>query len=99
MILLFDIGNTNIELGIVKNDEIIKTYRFETNTKLTEDDYYQKINTSLNQYLKVENIEGAIISSVVPQLDYVFLHLIEKYYDIKPFIVKPGLKSGLKIMI
>lgn len=99
MIILFDIGNTNIVLGICKNEKIIKTYRFVTNPKLTEDDYYQKINSSLKEHLLNEMIEGSIISSVVPQLDFIFLNLMEKYYNIKPLIVKPGLKSGLKIML
>lgn len=99
MILLFDIGNTNIVLGICKDGKITKTFRFVTNSQLTEDDYYQKISNSINTYLEKELIDGSIISSVVPQLDFVFLHLMEKYYDVKPMIVRPGLKSGLKIMI
>ena len=48
LILLIDIGNTNIVLGISKDNQIINTFRYVTNSLLTEDDYYQKISSSLN---------------------------------------------------
>lgn len=99
MILLFDIGNTNIVLGIVENEQIVKTFRFTTDTNLTEDDYYQKIHTAMN-HLKIENnVEGAIISSVVPGLDYVFSRLVNKFFNINPKFIGPGLKSGLFIKL
>lgn len=50
LILLIDIGNTNIVLGISKDNQIINTFRYVTNSLLTEDDYYQKISSSLNKY-------------------------------------------------
>ncbi len=98
MVLLFDIGNTNIVLGIVKNDRIVNTYRFVTNIDLTEDDYYQKISSVLNLY-KDETVDGAIISSVVPQIDPIFNHMLEKYFGIKAKNVGPGIKSGLTIKL
>ena len=52
LILLIDIGNTNIVLGISKDNQIINTFRYVTNSLLTEDDYYQKISSSLNKYFK-----------------------------------------------
>lgn len=99
MVLLIDIGNTNIVLGISQNNKIMNTFRYVTNSSLTEDDYYQKISSSLNEYLMDDVVEGAIISSVVPQLDYVFHQLIEKYYKVRPMNVGPGLKSCIQIKI
>lgn len=99
MLLLFDIGNTNIVLGLSENGQIIKTFRFVTDSLLTEDDYFQKINTSITNYLKENLIDGAIISSVVPQLDRVFLSMLDKYYHIKAMMIGPGIKSGLQIKI
>lgn len=99
MILLFDIGNTNIVLGINENDQITETFRFVTDSTLTVDDYYQKIDNVLKTSLKKQTVEGAIISSVVPALDNVFLRLLAKYYHVKAMIVGPGIKSGLKIKI
>lgn len=95
MILCFDIGNTNIVLGIVENKKIINTYRFVTNASLTEDEYYHKIQN----VIKDKTVEGVIISSVVPTLDNVFSLMIRKYFNIKPMIVGPGIKSGLKLKI
>lgn len=99
MVLLFDIGNTNIVLGLCQEGKILNTFRFVTNAKLTEDDYFQKINMALNDKAINENLEGAIISSVVPQLDNVFINLVKKYYHLKPLIIGPGLKSDLKLKI
>ena len=79
MILLFDIGNTNIVMGICEDNKIIKTYRYVTNSSLTNDDYFQKIDISIKNYKQDYKVEGAIISCVVSQLDRVFATMIEKY--------------------
>lgn len=99
MVLLFDIGNTNIVMGICENKNIVKTFRYVTDPLLTNDDYFQKIDISIKSYKKEYNVEGAIISCVVSQLDKVFTSMIEKYFNIKAKIVGPGLKSGLKIKL
>lgn len=99
MILLFDIGNTNIVLGLCEQGTIFNTFRFITNASLTEDDYYQKIKLAIKEYTQNSKVEGAILSSVVPQLDHIFINLVKKYYHIKPIVVGPGLKSDLKLKI
>lgn len=99
MILLFDIGNTNIVMGICENKQIVKTFRYVTDSSLTNDDYFQKIDISIKNYKNDYTIEGAIISCVVSQLDKVFASMIDKYFNIKAKIVGPGLKSGLKIKL
>lgn len=95
MILLFDVGNTNIVVGIVENDTIVSTYRLITNSNLTEDEYYAKIE----QLLKGRKVEGIAISSVVPQVDYMIKLMSEKYFNITPLVVGPGVKSGMKIKL
>ncbi len=97
MILCFDVGNTNVVLGIVSNKVLINSYRFVTNYHQTEDEYYQKISFFTNTYN--EPVTGAIIASVVPPMDHVLTQMIKKYYHINPLIVGPGLKSSLKIKI
>lgn len=99
MVLLFDIGNTNIVLGLVENDKIVHTFRFVTDMNLTEDDYYQKIHMALSHLEKKLKIEGAIISSVVPGLDLVFQRLVSKFFKVNPKFIGPGLKSGLSIKL
>lgn len=96
MIILVDIGNTNIVIGISKNKEILNTYRISTDSTLTEDEYALKIK-SFN--IKESEVDGVAISSVVPQLDHVFIRLFEKYFNIKPMIVGSGIKSGLHLKI
>ena len=95
MILCFDIGNTNIVLAIVENKKIINTYRFVTNASLTEDEYFHK----LQPIVKDLKIEGVVISSVVPALDNVFEQMVNKYFNLKPMLIGPGIKSGLKLKI
>lgn len=99
MILLFDIGNTNIVLGVVENDVITNTFRFVTDINLTEDDYYQKIHVALSNTLSDNKIEGSIISSVVPGLDQVFMRLVKKFFGVNSKFIGPGLKSGLVIKL
>lgn len=95
MILCFDIGNTNVVLGVVDNNKIINTYRFVTNAHLTEDEYFQKVKAVLPNI----TVTGVVISNVVPALDIVFENMIIKYFNIKPLFIAPGIKSGLKLKI
>ena len=93
MILLFDVGNTNIVLGIVEENNIIETYRFITNANLTEDEYYSKFKS----VLKDREIVGIAISSVVPIVDQTLVNMSLKYFNISPLVVGPGVKSGIKL--
>ena len=95
MILLFDVGNTNIVVGVVEDNIITSTYRLVTNSNLTEDEYYAK----LEPIIKNRPIEGIAISSVVPQVDHMIRVMAQKYFNIQPLVVGPGVKSGMKIKI
>lgn len=97
MLLCFDIGNTNIVVGVVDDHTIIDIYRFSTNTSLTVDDYAIKFKLIFEK--KYPNIvfEDAIISSVVPNIDKTIEDVLVKYFNIKPIYVVPGIKTGLKI--
>ena len=96
MIILVDIGNTNIVIGVAKENEILNTYRMSTDSTLTADEYAGK---SRSFGINEKDITGAAISSVVPQLDHVFVELFVKYYGIKPLMIGAGVKSGLKLKI
>lgn len=95
MILLFDVGNSNIVLGISENKKIKATYRFITNSNLTEDEYYQKFKNIIGN----EKIDGIAISSVVPQVDNILVTMCQKYFNISPLIVSTELESGMDIKI
>lgn len=95
MILLFDVGNSNIVLGIVKEGSIISTYRFITNSSITEDEYYQKFKNIIES----DKIEGIAISSVVPQVDNILVAMCQKYIGIMPLLVSTDLKIDMTIKI
>ncbi|PIH03414.1 type III pantothenate kinase [Clostridium combesii] len=98
MILVLDVGNTNIVLGIYKNKELIANWRLATDNKRTADEYgIQVIELFSHNNLSFSDIEGVIISSVVPNIMYSLEHMISKYFNIKPIIVGPGVKTGINI--
>ena len=98
MIFVFDVGNTNTVLGVYKNDELTHHWRIETHRNRTEDEYGMVIK-SLFDYdnLSFSEIDGIIISSVVPPIMDALERMCIKYFDIKPLVVGPGVKTGLDI--
>jgi type III pantothenate kinase len=100
IVLCFDIGNTHIVIGVCIDDKIVKTFRLSTNVKLTEDEYGVTITeTLLSSGYKIEDVQGLIVSSVVPPLDHTIEIMADKYFNKKPIFVGPGLKSGIKIKL
>ncbi|MBQ8229353.1 MAG: type III pantothenate kinase [Clostridia bacterium] len=98
MIICIDIGNTNIKYAVYDKDELKVSFRVSTDFKRTSDEYGEQIIGMLDiKGIKVENIEGGIVSSVVPSLDYTIDKMCEIYLHIQPLHIAPGLKSGLNI--
>ena len=100
MLLCFDIGNTHIVMGIIENNQIKETFRFATNTTITEDEYAVKfLETIKGSGFNPKEVEGVIVSSVVPALDKVVRGAFVKYFHITPMFVGQSIKSGLHIRI
>ncbi len=100
MLLVIDIGNTNITVGIYKDDKIIKIFRLTTEYQRTSDDYGLSLLTFLQaDNIAVEDIDDVIISSVVPKINYSFNNSIKKYFHKTPISVGPGVKTGIDIRI
>lgn len=98
MILVLDAGNTNIVLGVYKDKELIANWRFSTNSKRTADEYgIQVTQLFLHNKLDPSDVEGVIISSVVPNIMYSLEHMIIKYFEVTPIVVGPGVKTGINI--
>ena len=98
MILTLDVGNTNMTGGIFKDDEIIATFRMTTKIPRTSDEYAMVLFNLLQQNrIEPTQIEDAIICSVVPDVMHSLSSAMIKYLNIKPLIVKPGIKTGLRI--
>lgn len=100
MILCVDIGNTNCVFGIYEKDNLIATFRLESNLSQTIDEYGFKV-LELLKYHNIEytKLEGIIIASVVPPLDGTFEKMCLKYFKLKPLFVGPGTKTGLRINV
>ena len=100
MLLVIDIGNTNITLGIYDQDELIGTYRLTTKMQRTSDEFGFMILSFLNaSNTKSEDIKDIIISSVVPKINYSFTNCIKKYLHKEPIMIGPGVKTGISIRI
>lgn len=98
MVLLIDVGNTNIVLGVQKNDEYIASWRISTDVKKTSDEYsIQILQLFDREKLNAEDIKGVIISSVVPNIMHSIEHMVRKCFKKDPIIVGPGVKTGINI--
>ena len=100
MILAIDIGNSNIVLGGVSEDTIVFEARLRTEATKTSDQYCVDLKILLDVYgVNPEQIEGCIISSVVPQVLNSFQSAIKKLTGKVSLVVGPGIKTGLDIRL
>ena len=100
MLLTIDIGNTNITFGAYDGDSLLFTARLATQTKNTDDQYAVAIKNLLSLYcVDVEEIEDAIIASVVPSVAFSVSNAVSKLFHIVPLMLGPGVKTGLNIKI
>ena len=100
MILAIDIGNSNIVIGGVQDDDILFEARLRTDATKTSDEYCIDVKMILEVYeVSAKAVEGAIISSVVPQVLNSIKTAIKKLCGVEALVVGPGLKTGLNIKI
>lgn len=98
MIFVLDVGNTNIVLGVYDGEELKYNWRVETNRQKTEDEYGMLVKQLFaNEGLTIKDIDGIIISSVVPPIMYSLERMCRKYFLITPMVIGPGIKTGLNI--
>jgi type III pantothenate kinase len=98
LIFVFDVGNTNIVLGVYEQEELKHHWRIETNRHRTEDEFGMIIKNLFDHVnLSFSDIDGIIISSVVPPIMFSLERMCQKYFHLKPLVVGPGIKTGLDI--
>lgn len=98
MLLVADIGNTNIVFGLFEGKELRATWRVATDAHKTSDEYAVLLTSLLRcRSFSASDIREAAISSVVPPLDGVFEDLCRSYFDIRPLFVEPGVRTGVRI--
>jgi type III pantothenate kinase len=101
MLLVIDVGNTNTVLGLYDGDQLIHDWRIRTEIDHTIDEYGMLIfNLYLSSRMKtneMKSVNAIIISCVVPPMLNILEPLCIKYFNIKPLIVGPGIKTGMPI--
>ncbi len=100
MLLTLDMGNTNIKIGVFKDDKLLLDSRIATDRFKMEDQYAVELLDILKLYgVDTKGFEGAIISSVVPPLTSVIRRAVEKITGVTSLVVGPGTKTGINIRI
>jgi type III pantothenate kinase len=98
MLLAFDVGNTNIVLGVFKGDKLIQSWRMETMGSRSADEYGMIIGQLFaHDGLDPSGVRDVIISTVVPSVLYTMQHVAVKYFKRRAIVVGPGIKTGLTI--
>ncbi|XZA55484.1 type III pantothenate kinase [Bacillus amyloliquefaciens] len=98
MLLVIDVGNTNTVIGVYHDGELEYHWRIETSRHKTEDEFGMLLRSLFEHSgLMFEQIEGIIISSVVPPIMFSLERMCTKYFHIEPQVVGPGMKTGLNI--
>src|SRR5437868_395137 len=96
-LLVVDVGNTNVVLGIYRGEELAGSWRLATARDRTADEYGILTTQLIGESAKA--LDGAIVSSVVPPLNSAFAWMIEQHFGIEPLFVEPGIKTGIAIHV
>jgi type III pantothenate kinase len=100
MLLAIDVGNTNIVAGLYEGKKLLHVWRLATNKERTSDEFGVFFLTMFKTSgLDLSKVKDVIISSVAPNVMYSLRHAIRKFYNTKPILIEPGIKTGLNIKI
>jgi type III pantothenate kinase len=102
MLLTLDVGNTNTVLGLYRlaSEELVTHWRISTLRTQTADEYgVLFLNLFSMRKVEATEISSIIISSVVPPLESTLRQVCERYFNIKPMFVEPGIKTGMPILV
>lgn len=98
MLLVIDVGNTNIVFGVYRDRDLIDNWRIATERGKTPDEYGLLFEQVFKYHgLDTKGVEKIIISSVVPPLMHTLPKMSRKYFNIEPLLVGPGVKTGINI--
>ena len=98
MILTLDIGNTNIKTALFDGNDMVKYWRLSTSITNTSDEYGITImNLFRHEGIDPKRVEGIVMSSVVPTVNFTIEHMCQNYFGITPMVIGPGIKTGINI--
>jgi type III pantothenate kinase len=99
MLLAFDVGNTNIVLGVFHEGKLVQNWRMETIGHRSADEYGMMVNQLFGfEGLEISDVKDVIISTVVPSVLYTLQHMAQKYFGKRALVIGPGIKTGLKVI-
>ena len=99
MLLVIDVGNTNITLGVFDKEELFGTFRMKTKQPRTSDEYGITLQELVERHgIESSKINAVIIASVVPDVMHSLGSAIIKYFGVKPVVVSAGIKTGIRIV-
>jgi len=98
MILTLDVGNTNIKVALFDKEEMVAYFRISTNRQMSSDEYgILMVNLFAHNGVSTKCVEGIIMSSVVPTVNFTLEHMCRNYFGMEPMTVGPGIKTGINI--
>ena len=98
MILTLDIGNTNVKTALFEGMDMVEYWRVSTNRDMSSDEYgILLMNLFAHKGISASLVEGIMISSVVPQINFTIEHMCQSYFGMEPRIIGPGVKTGINI--
>ena len=99
MLMCFDIGNTNIKVGVFDGDQLVERWRFATDRDRLADEYAVLVSSLFSsQGLHFNQISGCAISSVVPSLTDTFSEFSRRYLQLEPMILRHDTPIGMRIL-
>jgi type III pantothenate kinase len=98
MIVVMDVGNTNIAFGVYEGKKLVNHWRMATDRDKTSDEFGMFFMNIFNyEKLDVRKVEAVLLASVVPPIMYSLEHAIKKYFKLEPIVIGPGIKTGINI--
>ena len=98
MLLVIDVGNSNIVLGVYDGELLVRSWRLSTDKSRTSDEYAVLLHSLFDQAgLDFSEVKASIISSVVPPLTGVMEAISHDFFNLTPYVVGPGIKTGMPI--
>lgn len=100
MLIVIDVGNTNIKLGVYQGDELTLAVRLATERQKTDDQYVVDLYAIFQvNNIAVGDVTGCIISSVVPQITSPIKSAVKKMFHVDALVLGAGVKTGLNIKL
>lgn len=99
MLLVIDVGNTNITFGVFEQEQLVTTFRMTTKLMRTSDEYGIDLrNMLMHNQVVPEDIEDVIVASVVPNVNHSLQSAVIKYLNRQAIIVESGIKTGIRVV-